>query len=81
MPARVAGIGHSRDSAIRRPSAHAAMADRRPTPNLHLPGRRRLLGLITVLDRDGRRACRVGGHSEDLPDLDTGAVVLAARRS
>ena len=43
--------------------------------------RPRLLGLITVLDRDGRRAYRVGGHDEDLPDLDTAADVLAARRS
>ena len=41
-----------------------------------------LLGLITVLERDdGHYTYRVGGHAEDLPDLDTAAAVLAAQRS
>jgi len=40
----------------------------------------RLLGLITVLERDGYRAYRVNGHDEDLADLDAAAVVLAAQR-
>lgn len=43
--------------------------------------RPRLLGLITVLERDGRRTYRVGSHDEALPDLDTAAAVLAAQRS
>lgn len=40
-----------------------------------------LLGLLTVLERDGRRAYHVGGHDEDLADLDSAAVVLAAQCS
>lgn len=40
-----------------------------------------LLGLITVLERDGHYTYRVRGHREDLQDLDTAAAVLAAQRS
>jgi len=43
--------------------------------------RPRLLGLITVIEREGQRAYRVGGHHHDLADLDTAAAVLAAQRS
>lgn len=43
--------------------------------------RPRLVGLITLLEHDGRRAYRVSGHLEDLPDLETAALVVAARRS
>jgi hypothetical protein len=45
-------------------------------------GRPHLLGLITVLERDdGHCTYRVGGHAEDLPELDTAAAVRAAQRS
>jgi hypothetical protein len=39
-----------------------------------------VLGLITVVERAGRRAYRVFGHPEDLQDLDAAAAVLVDRR-
>ena len=41
--------------------------------------RLRVLGIIAVRERDGRRVYRVRGHDEDLPDVDTAAEILAAR--
>lgn len=38
--------------------------------------RPRLVGLITVVERDGQRAYRVDGHDEDLQDLDDAAMAL-----
>jgi hypothetical protein len=40
----------------------------------------RLVGLITVVERDGRRAYRVYGHAEDLQDLDAAAAALVEQR-
>ena len=43
--------------------------------------RPRLIGLITVVERDGRRAYRLYGHAEELQDLDAAAAALVEQRS
>jgi hypothetical protein len=83
----------ARDDATVTPGARAG-ADRRGDPDrrgvpsaglLAVTGygtrRPRLIGLITVVERDGRRACRVYGRSEELQDLDAAAAALVEKRS